>query len=70
MSELEESLEGALMSGIQTGSGVGSMMHPDAQAIVCIAFRDALSAERFKREYVRTRYRLNGLPDPVKGTGK
>jgi len=64
MGELEQSLEGALMSSIQTG--VGQLMHPDAEAIVCIAFKDTTSALRFNKEYVCVRYRLNGLPDPCK----
>lgn len=56
MSDLEDSLKSALMSGIQTG--VGETMHPDAKALVCIAFKDGLSAERFQRAYVAVRRRI------------
>ena len=59
MSKFEQALDDALMAGIQTG--VGQLMHPDATAIVCIAFKTTLGAELFRKEYLKVRHRLNGL---------
>jgi hypothetical protein len=64
MTELEQSLEDAVLCGIQTG--VGQNMHPDASTIIVMAFRSTIGAEKFKREYLRIRYLLNGLDDPLK----
>lgn len=56
-SELEKCLEGALMSSMQPG--VGESMHPDAKAIVCIAFKDSVWALKFQEAYVKVRLKIS-----------
>jgi len=56
MNALERSLETALMAGIQTG--VGAAMHPGANAMVCIAFKDAAGAEEFRLAYLDVRAKI------------
>lgn len=55
-SELEKTLQNALIAGIQTG--VGSAFHPDANALVMIAFRNGADAEKFHLAYIEVRRRL------------
>lgn len=56
MTDLEESLAGALIAGIQ--NGVGETMHPDATALIMIAFKTSSGALRFQNEYIKTRRKL------------
>jgi hypothetical protein len=57
---LDEAASKAVMASMQTG--VGELMHPDAQAIVCLAFRTAGDAEMFRLAYIR-------LKNPTGGGG-